>query len=59
MCLFVKKKVTDSPNRVAPHDTPAANSDHAQALQKQQERREREPLFYCKLVTKWPLQSFC
>lgn len=32
--------------------------DHKIALEKQRQRREKEPLLYCKLITKWPLQSF-
>ena len=34
-------------------------NDHKLALEKQKERRERPPLFYCRVVTKWPLQAFC
>ncbi|XP_045187392.2 uncharacterized protein LOC123545146 [Mercenaria mercenaria] len=34
------------------------SADHAEALKRLKERREREPLFYCKIVTRWPLQSF-
>ena len=32
--------------------------DHKLALEKQKKRRERPPLFYCRVVTKWPLQTF-
>lgn len=39
-------------------DEQPMTADHAQALARLKERREREPLFYCKIVTRWPLQSF-
>ena len=32
--------------------------DQKLTLEKQKKRRERPPLLYCKLVTKWPLQTF-
>lgn len=32
--------------------------DHAEALQRQKERRDREPLLFCKLITRWPVKSF-
>jgi hypothetical protein len=35
------------------------SEDHAQALERLKARREREPFFYCKIITKWPLKSFC
>jgi hypothetical protein len=51
------------PERMDARDTSAdeepMSADHAQALQRLKDRREREPLFYCKIVTRWPLQSFC
>lgn len=34
------------------------SADHAQALERLKARREREPLFYCKIITKWPLRTF-
>ena len=40
-------------------DVRVLSSDHQEALEKQRQRREREPLLYCKLITRWPLQSFC
>ncbi|KAL4238405.1 hypothetical protein ACF0H5_003114 [Mactra antiquata] len=43
----------DKPKRKIDRDM-----DHQQALDRQKSRREREPLLYCKLVTRWPLQSF-
>ena len=51
------------PERMKARDSRAGeetmNADHAQALERLKERREREPLFFCKIVTRWPLQSFC
>ncbi|WAR18662.1 DISP1-like protein [Mya arenaria] len=59
-----------SPNRVQPDtstgrtliemDSPAStvDLDHMQALERQRRRREREPLLYCKLVTKYPVRAF-
>ena len=29
-----------------------------EALERQRKRREQEPLFYCKIVTKWPVKAF-
>ena len=40
-------------------DIRVLSPDHQEALEKQRQRREREPLLYCKLITRWPLQSFC
>ena len=40
-------------------DVRVLSPDHQEALEKQRERREREPLLYCKIITRWPLQSFC
>ena len=37
----------------------ALSEDHKLALEKQKKRRERKPLLYCKIITRWPLQSFC
>jgi hypothetical protein len=34
------------------------SEDHAQALERLKARREREPFFYCKIITKWSLKSF-
>lgn len=39
-------------------DIRVLSPDHQEALEKQRQRREREPLLYCKLITRWPLQSF-
>lgn len=61
---FEKSRVSDNkvrPKEMVDHENIQmdSNHDHQQALEKQKNRREREPLLYCKLVTKWPLQSFC
>lgn len=39
-------------------DVRVLSPDHQLALEKQRQRREREPLLYCKLITRWPVQSF-
>ena len=48
--------ITDSESE---SDVRVLSPDHQEGLEKQRERREREPLLYCKLITRWPLQSFC
>ena len=48
--------ITDSESE---SDVRVLSPDHQEDLQKQRERREREPLLYCKLIKRWPLQSFC
>lgn len=57
----VRPKVNNSMSRAREFSAtePAVSEDHAQALLRLKERREREPLLYCKIVTRWPLQSFC
>ena len=39
-------------------DVRVLSPDHMLALEKQRQRRDREPLLYCKLITRWPVQSF-
>lgn len=40
-------------------DVRELSQSHKEALERQRQRRERKPLLYCKLITRWPLQSFC
>lgn len=36
------------------------NANHVQTLKTLKERRDQqEPFLYCKIITRWPLQSFC
>ena len=51
---FVRKDSALSAN-----DVRVLSPDHFVAKEKQRQRREKEPLLYCKLITRWPVQSFC
>ena len=66
----VKEKIPPAlENKISPEmtqgDAPittemeTSRSSAQEALRKLKERREQEPLFYCKLITKYPVRSFC